>query len=57
MVKYEVKHLENAYIVEAKTSDQAKRKVCHMKGISPSDAWLGISTMSAKRINEEKPRR
>ncbi len=53
MIKYEVKHLENTYIVEAKTSDQAKRKICREKGISPSDAWCGMSTMQAKKI---KPR-
>jgi len=48
--------LEQEIIVEAQNSTQAKRKACRLWGVSPSDEWHGISTMTARRLTEEETR-
>ncbi len=48
--------LEQEAVVEARDSAQAKRKACKLWGVSPSDRWHGISTMTARRLTEEERR-
>ncbi|MDD3363543.1 MAG: hypothetical protein PHZ03_01030 [Syntrophomonas sp.] len=37
-------------ITQAEDEQQAKLNVCKFWGISPSDCWLGISALTARRI-------
>jgi hypothetical protein len=51
MAKYFVKNVSGRTLtVEAKDSTQAKRKACKYWGFKPSDYWLGITSMHARRI-------
>lgn len=36
--------------VEADNSTQAKRKACALWGYKPSDPWVGVANMRARKI-------
>lgn len=38
--------------IVAKTNNQAKRIYCKRKGISPSDAWCGLSNIVARKVRD-----
>jgi len=41
---------ERKITIEAKTSNQAKRKACKYWRIKPSDKWCGINSLKASMI-------
>jgi hypothetical protein len=41
--------------VQAIDATQAKRQVCRWIGVSPSDPWGGMKSMTAREIPEENP--
>jgi len=54
MAKYLVRDFSDREIIlEAKDSTQAKRKACKLWGFKPSDRWLGITAVHARRLQHE----
>ncbi|NLG85172.1 MAG: hypothetical protein GX493_11335 [Firmicutes bacterium] len=54
MPVYQVRDLAGQIsLVEARTTEEAKRLVCKRRGIRPDDYWVGTRTMTARRIKEE----
>lgn len=51
MYPYIVDHgISGHTTVTAVSADAAKREVCRMYGLKPSDPWCGVSNMSARRV-------
>lgn len=52
MYTYIVTHWSHGTLtVQAKNSDQAKRKACKYYGLKASDLWCGMSCFSARRVD------
>lgn len=55
MNKYEITAISGRKtIIEAASSQQAKRMACKHWGLKPSCPWTGIRAMKARKIKEEE---